>query len=787
MRLSQTAIIAAVIAGAACSSWPNSAAEDSSGIVDALAFGDAASEQGHGTVADRSEAIAGGLGESARRLLPLTREDWQGGHVAFTLKVDPDKLNYVTARFWGSDTNANRLILFCEGKQIGYRHLGDIDLLDFGDDSGEPGCNGRFFYNTTPLPLTLTRGKTNLSFEIRSTGPVWAYGSTFAQYQKPMTTPTRGTYRIYTHTGGYFIPPADEKQGEAPVNPPVRAAPGPEVLDKLKTRVNGQVNNLLKSGSALNEMQMQFLARAYFVKWTPAFQNPQVVEQVAHGLDALFAACRKNPELAHNDPSTPNPGWFEFGPAGDAIRLLDSALKPFLDGQIDDNGKNISRRAAWSEFLQAARDWHRRHRRLYSNQTMITDMNIYLSNRGLEVVDPDHALSEAQSRRYLYEAVALEPWRDSDPGGTAAAETSGRGWGVGTNYWQLTAKGLTRELGYVGYYGEVLDWVTSIYDATRPAPGQPGDEKIKAQLEKIIHARAAFRYPMLDAAGNRAMRIESIVGWRDMHYPGDVVYGERSTWDASSLYAAAATLDPQSTGCARQMFEDNQFFASVQHQMEQNNSLRVTAGLLGVPDQYELLQSQPAGQFRLPMTSGQPDFVFSDEGDGVVAVKNGGDILYVSLYWRARNAINFLARVHYITPRFDRIATVHEEVEFEPGGMTYTRPDWVNFGFGNGGPRYPLEMHSAEAGEKLPVARIPDGVSFRSGDESVYAGKGEFYTLRYGGYLIGMNTTTGKTFELKAPADVKAARELVSGKTLLPGAPLQIGPHSTMVLWLGTK
>ena len=113
------------------------------------------------------------------------------------------------------------------------------------------------------------------------------------------------------------------------------------------------------------------------------------------------------------------------------------------------------------------------------------------------------------------------------------------------------------------------------------------------------------------------------------------------------------------------MFEDNQFFASVQHQMAQNNSLRVTAGLLGVPDQYELLKAQPAGKSRLPMTAGQPDFVFSDEDDGVMAIKNGGEIVYVSLYWRARNAINFLARVHYITPRFDRIAMVHEEVEFE--------------------------------------------------------------------------------------------------------------------------
>ena len=44
-------------------------------------------------------------------------------------------------------------------------------------------------------------------------------------------------------------------------------------------------------------------------------------------------------------------------------------------------------------MLVAGRDWHRKHRRLYTNQTMITDMNIYLSNRGLEVVDADKRAS----------------------------------------------------------------------------------------------------------------------------------------------------------------------------------------------------------------------------------------------------------------------------------------------------------------------------------------------------------------------------------------------------------
>ena len=743
--------------------------------VDSLDFGFAAAEQGHHLTGNRSEIFTGALGEPARHLLPPETESWDGGRVSFTLAVDPAKPNYFTAKFFGGEANPSRLILFCEGKQIGYRHLGDIDILDFGSE-GEPGFNGRFYYNTAPLPLELTRGKTNLSFEIRSSGPTWGYASNFEQYQKPMTSPARGIYKVYTHTDGFFVPPPDEKQGAAPASPPIRKTPGAEVLDKLKARVNGEIKNLLASKRPLNEMQMQFLARAYFVKWTPAFQNPEVVTQVVGGADALFASYRENPELAQRDPATPNPGWFEFGPAGDAIRLLAVPLQKFLDVQIADGGKNIPRRAAYSEFLMAGRDWHRRHRRLYTNQTMITDMNIYLANRALEIVDPTNAFSEKEALRYLYEAVGLEPWRDSD---------GVRTWSVGTNYWQITAKGLTRELGYVGYYGEVLDWATAIYDATRPAPSEPGDEKIKSQLEKLMHARNFFRYPMLDADANRAMRIETITGWRDMHYPGNVTYGERPTWDASTLYAAAATLDPQAIGCAQQMFDDNQFFISLERQMAQANNLRVTAGLLGVPEQYDLLKSQPASSYRLPMSPGQPDFVFSDEDDGVVAVKNGDEILYATLYWRARNAVNFLARVHFIRPQMDRIAVVREEVEFVPSGQFYTRPDWINFGFASGGPRYPGEMHSAHAGEKLPIAKIPDGVKFKPGDESVYAGKGEFYTLRYGNYLIGMNLTADKTFELKTPPEMIEAEELVSGKPIKLKAPVQIPPRSTRVLWFG--
>jgi hypothetical protein len=593
-----------------------------------------------------------------------------------------------------------------------------------------------------------------------------------------MTDPTRGIYRVYTHTDGCFVPPADEKQGEAPKTGAVRTAPGPEVLDELKTRVNGQIDGLLKDAKRpASQMQTLFLAKAYRVKWSHAAGNPETLAKIQLSLDSLYRAFIDNPHLAEAEPSTYNPDWFGLGPCGGVLDLLAAELKPGLD-QFIDNGKGgrISRRDAFRDMLVACRDWHREHRRQYTNQTMINDLyGIYLANRGIAVVAPSKALPEKRALQYLYESVGLQPWLGSEIDGKPTRP-------LGDSYYQLTKKGLTRELGFVGNYGEVLDWVTLIYEATRPAAGTPGDPAIKAQLIKIARARAPFRYPMLDLEGHPAMVQETIVGWRDTHYPGDVAYAQRPSWDGSPLETAAATLDPDLVGYARQMFADNQFFATIAKRME-DKGFRVTFGLLAVPDEYEVIRNETSATHRLPMSWEQPDFVFTDEEDGVVALKNGKEILYASLYWRARNAVNFLGRVHDISPDCDRVATVKEEIEYTPSGMEYVRPNWTNFGFGNGGLRYPAEFTSAHAGEKLPVAKIPDGVPFKPGNESVYAGRGDFYKLQYGPYFVAMNMSTDKTFELKVPAHAGPIRNLVTAREVAPGSVAKVGPRSTVVLY----
>ena len=91
---------------------------------------------------------------------------------------------------------------------------------------------------------------------------------------------------------------------------------------------------------------------------------------------------------------------------------------------------------------------------------------------------------------------------------------------------------------------------------------------------------------------------------------------------------------------------------------------------------------------------------------------------------------------------------------------------------------------TAHAGEILPSAKIPAGVRFQPGDESVDAGKAAFYTLRYGRYLIAMNTTKDRTFPQTPPVGVASAQELVSGRKLTLAAPIEVGPRRTVILRL---
>ena len=737
--------------------------------VDSIQFGNPQSEQSHKLNDKGSEIVEGALGLSARKILPKSAAHWRGNRITFRMAIDPDKLNYVTAKFWGSDyaEKPSRLFLFADGKQIGQRHLGQIDPIDILSEHKR--FPERFFYKTLPLPLTLTKGKKTVELGIEVHGHIWGYGSTFDKYQRALEAPSRTIYRCYSHTESFFEPESNEVQGTEPPAK-IQNGPGEEVVQEIKDRINKSIQRTMKSKAIPNLETIRFLSNACFESWTDAYHNKEVLERIVKGIDHQYLEFKKDPTKFEKE-------WEGAGPAAEAVRILEKPLRFYAGKAVE--GTDIPRYKAWVEMFIASRDWHVQHRRTYTNQTMIIDLNIYRCNRAIRFLSPKKDWPESKAIKLLHEAVGIKPWSGSwDERGRPNFEK-------GKKYIQLTDQGLTKELGYVGGYGEIVNGIVrNMYEASRPKLDAEGDPELRQRLIKIAKARAAFRYPTFDDEGYKTMRLESVVGWRDWKYPGPVMYDQMPSSEGGPLDVAASTLDPVLTGYGQQMILDNQFFAAwkyiqtIRRGETQNTMLRM-------PRIYEWIKKQPPAEHRLPMTSGQPDYVFADPGVGVVAIKNKDEILYVSLYWRARYAINNLARVHHLTPTIERDATVFTETRFTDSGQVYTIPDWTNMGFGKKfEDEYKKEgINLATAGMKLPIAKVPsNNKDFKPGKENIYAGKADLYLLEYGNYFIAMNCHSSRSYSFDVPDAFAGSKNLVSGESISKNK-LRVEKAQTIVLY----
>jgi hypothetical protein len=748
--------------------------------IDTLVLGDPASEQSHALVAQHSAVIRGGLDEQARELLPLDSASFEGGRVSFVIKVDPQQQNYMTVKLWGSDKGADRgrLVLFAEGLQVGYRHEGDYDVLNQTDEEAE--FPGRFLYQTLPLPPALTHGKTSVSLKIASLGAMWSYGTTFAQYQKNLTGPTRGIYRIYTHTDTQFTPDASEKQGSfKPIG--VRPSPGEEVIARSRDIVNDRLKRLLETAPTRNpptdirglQSEVLLLAEAYNTQWCAAYHNPKVIQQIIRDGDSYVQMQADGGRFVSRD-------WFGAGPLGEAIMDVHSAMNDALDVKIGDT----TRRSAWANVLLDSINFWRTHRRDYTNQSMIVDRNIYTANRALQLIDPGRALHEAKALRYVYEAVGLEPWLGSDVpdngGDTSVRDASSAGVNkpFGEHYFLVTRKGLTRELGYVGSYGE------TILHFTHDIALLTGDEKIRQQLAKLEAARMYFRYPGVDADGYQCMKLASEIDNRTAHYPlaGSAYTAPNIREEWWMDLPALLSDDTVAVGAIQQGLADNQYFNYIQGRLADPDTL----GMMRNVDEYEKVKSLPVSAYRMPMTDGQPDFAWADEQDAVLAIKHGDQRLFINFYYRAERGVNGVARLQELTPTIDRIATVRTEFKVPASGHQYTRPDWIDAIRSRGMPPPGEQIHQAWAGDILPIAPRPADTKLPAyGDWGPFLGKAAFYSLRYGDYLIGLNTNEQETYVLPAPAGFKSASDLISGKEIELSGDVKVPPLSTVVLYLG--
>ena len=280
------------------------------------------------------------------------------------------------------------------------------------------------------------------------------------------------------------------------------------------------------------------------------------------------------------------------------------------------------------------------------------------------------------------------------------------------------------------------------------------------------------------------MLLEAPIGWRDPVYPGATTYVQKSGWDNTPFYVAVATRDPQLMAVARQALDDNQYFAVLSERLKDKGQ-RTTIGLMEAYDEWLAVKAWPKSDTKLPMSLGQPDFVFADPEDGVVALKNGDDVLYASLYWRANCGVNRLARFHYQTAQVDRIATIASRVDFVPSGRQCVRQATPHISAG-AIPiiAYPDEAPAALEGEVLPVAKAPAEARFKEGRDNPYAGRGYYYEATYGPYLIAMNAGADQALTIDLPAASIERIDLVTRRGIAPGAKsLTLAPGQTAVIY----
>lgn len=766
--------------------------------LDNIVFGDAASETAHAFEAAffpvqavvaplpsepssgaASDVVPGALGQSARRLLPRTPNgDYYGGQISFTLAVKPEGQNYFTAKLWGDDQSESWLLLNVEGFEIGARHA-------YGDGSGNEMIFGssfgwlpkRFLYRTERIPQHLTKGKTSVKVTLRSLGTLQYYaGGNYDHAQSRMTAPTVGLYQAYTHQGAFFEPAA-EAQGAAPTFTAGNAPSATEeqaMLKSWKDKVNARIDNRLAAAPGeLNSDDVQFLAEAYGVTWTSGYQLAKVVDQLRATIDAMVTAYSVDPTAYLSASYATNAGWGGyFGPIGEAIHLTWPALSASL-GETASYGGTLgssTRRAAWAKALRASIDFGRNDRKSVTNQQMDAAWRVYAANRGLLLVDAASALSEAEAKRYLYEAGGLQPFLGNDQPGAGAKPVYGNS-PYGPNWYTVTPRGTTKDgtaqndclVG--GDYGErgsqLFDW----YRRT-------GDTKLLPQAVKMLSVRAALRHFVADGNGKRVAFAVEQIGCRNFQeVDTHLVYlGRGGAPDVAVAAAGAAVVGNDVVGYLQQQFDDGQLLRTLS---------AIPSGYWSgspyLPEDYQAFRAAPATGVVLPMTPGQPDFAWADEENMAIAAQHGSERFWAALNWRGAGYINGLARVYLETPTTSWLAEVtNTEVKFNPSGKQATASDRVE-GFPDWTP--PDMPKNAEGGVLYPIALRPDLTQAPATNRD--AGRGTAYTLRFGNWLVAINAHPTEPYDMLTPSGFTGGVELVSGKTLT--APVTLAPKSAAV------
>ena len=323
---------------------------------------------------------------------------------------------------------------------------------------------------------------------------------------------------------------------------------------------------------------------------------------------------------------------------------------------------------------------------------------------------------------------------------------------MGHGVYLITSKGTSHEWGWTTYddYGRMAPYIFDFYRVS-------GDLLLRdkaIQMERAHHVN--MLYALVDRGGYRAMLNEGAIVCRNVFLPGKTSYADPAI--------AATLLDPVILGTAKQMIAEGHFW-DVWRQPESQ---------LYLPDNYAIIKAAPDPGSRPPQLPGQPNWAWADEQNGLVSIHYHNDQHFLSFY-RKPTGMNHLADAHSITAQYQRVAEFWmDDVRYVDSGQAMTIESRVE-NEGDGVP--PDKPVNAWAGQVAPYARDEQG-------KANAATIADFYGVRYGDFVIGMNCTFHKTFPF-APQNFTAGVDLISGQQRT--APVAVPPQTTVVFHMPVK
>ncbi len=687
-----------------------------------------------------------------RRLGTVDAE--QTGKMQFTLQTDPDRRNYVTVKFWGSDWKAVPLRLadgdghYIDGAApewkpaIGYGTDGMGRFWSFGGSRANGAFPGRFIYATYPLPASRTRGADSFRMQLEA----------------PEGAESQGIYAAYTHIRPFFVPPSDEQQGKARTwgpNRPDQWSPEKRervLIDRARELINQVMENRPTPTNQKGARRLKSLSEAYHAEWSEHHEDPEIVDIVKNAID-------------HAVGNEVIKGWHYNGLLARCFTELSDAFKKeeLLSKKIDHDGDPdtapVARRAAYAQFFKNAFDWRKSEaggRREVSNQAMATSFSLFRLQRALQELNSKFALSEKKANRYLQESLGMKPFYSPYPRRDWVRAAADRGF----PFYIISSEGLAKEGGHASHYGELAVKRAGIYAE------ELGTAAAKKRAAELIRARAIMsRRPSNDGAGYAALRAENTFTFRGRGYPGGILY----MGDGSQFVNAAILEDPVSLRLAELYMKHGHFDDAAR----QGRVVRRVGDYLKVREMLKNRDPEP-----LPLEPQHEDFGWGDEDVGVFAIKHGDRLIHGSFVLTIPGAVVPYARVHYTTSRIDRLADVPTRISVPDMGEHLSMAD------GKGFPD-PLTF---------PKTPPPPGLDLvgQWRKQDIRASMAYFYQLRFGDYLVGMNTTKKgsyreNTFQLNLSEGINAdrARDLVSGKPVNLNRPVRVEPATTIILYLG--